>query len=89
VGAPFEVGDLELFLTARWGLHTRRLGRIWYLPNEHPTWELRSAEIRELDVGSLLTSVGLPDLSVNAPDHVAHSPGVRSYFGLPRRPAGR
>jgi uncharacterized protein YqjF (DUF2071 family) len=89
VGEPREVGELELFLTARWGLHVRRAGRTWYLPNEHPAWELRTAEILALDAGSLLTSVGLPDLSVAPPDHVAHSPGVRSYFGLPRRSAGR
>ncbi len=89
VGGPMDITALELFLTARWGLHTRRLGRTWYLPNEHPAWELRSAEIRELDVGSLLASVGLPDLSINQPDHVAHSAGVRSYFGLPRGSAGR
>ncbi|GAB2584509.1 YqjF family protein [Kribbella endophytica] len=89
VGAPIDVTELELFLTARWGLHTRRLGRTWYLPNEHAAWELRSAEILELEVGGLLTSVGLPDLSTNPPDHVAHSPGVRSYFGLPTGSAGR
>jgi uncharacterized protein YqjF (DUF2071 family) len=88
VGAPLEVTDLELFLTARWGLHTRRAGRTWYLPNEHPAWQLRSAEILELEAGSLLASVGLPDLTIRSPDHVAHSPGVRSYFGLPRRSAG-
>ncbi|GAB3819846.1 YqjF family protein [Kribbella italica] len=89
VGAPIESTGLEFFLTARWGLHVRRAGRTWYLPNEHPTWQLRSAEILDLQAGSLLQSVGLPDLSIRPPDHVAHSPGVRSYFGLPRRPAGR
>jgi uncharacterized protein YqjF (DUF2071 family) len=89
VGEPIATTDLEVFLTARWGLHVRRAGRTWYLPNEHPAWELRSAEILELEVGGLLTSVGLADLSANPPDHVAHSPGVRSYFGLPRRSAGR
>ncbi|MEV6284802.1 DUF2071 domain-containing protein [Kribbella sp. NPDC051770] len=85
VGAAMEPGDLEHFLTARWGLHTQRAGRTWYLPNEHPAWELRSAELLDLEAGSLLTSVGLRDLSTRPPDHVAHSSGVRSYFGLPRR----
>ena len=89
VGEPLEMTEVEHFLTARWGLHTRRLGRTWYLPNEHPAWELRSAELLELEVGSLLTSVGLPDLSIRKPDHVAHSPGVRTSFGLPRGSAGR
>jgi uncharacterized protein len=89
VGEPLEAGRLEHFLTARWGLHVRRAGRTWYLPNEHPAWELRSAELLELEAAGLLASVGLPDLTANPPDHIAYSPGVRSYFGLPRRSAGR
>ncbi|WP_432949473.1 YqjF family protein [Kribbella sp. CA-253562] len=84
VGEPLEAGPLEHFLTARWGLHVRRASRTWYLPNEHPVWPLRSAELLDLQATRLLASVGLPDLTTRPPDHVAHSPGVRSYFGLPR-----
>lgn len=85
VGAPLDATDLELFLTARWGLHTHRAGRTWYLPNEHPAWELRTAEVMVLEASGLLASVGLPDLTVRPPDHVAYSPGVRTSFGLPVR----
>jgi uncharacterized protein YqjF (DUF2071 family) len=84
VGESIDAGPFEHFLTARWGLHVRRAGRTWYLPNEHPAWTLHAAEVLDLRAADLLASVGLPDLTVRAPDHVAHSPGVRSYFGLPR-----
>jgi uncharacterized protein YqjF (DUF2071 family) len=89
VGEPLDAGPLEHFLTARWRLHVRRAGRTWYLPNEHPPWPLRSAELLDLQAARLLASVGLPDLTARPPDHVAHSPGVRSYFGLPRGSASR
>ena len=82
VGASLEPGPLEHFLTARWGLHVRHLGRTRYVPNDHPTWPLRHAELLDLDDG-LLASVGLGELSDRAPDHVAFSEGVPVRFGLP------
>ncbi|MEF2162517.1 DUF2071 domain-containing protein, partial [Pseudomonas aeruginosa] len=44
-----EVSELDAFLTARWGLHTRWYGRTIYLPNVHETWPLHAAELVELD----------------------------------------
>ena len=82
-GAPMAAGPLERFLTARWGLHVAHAGRTWYIPNEHPVWPLRSAELLELDDG-LVSSVGLGDLARRPPDHVAFSNGVPVSFGLPR-----
>ena len=38
-------GPLEHFLTARWGLHVRHLGRTWFLPNTHQRWPLHEAEL--------------------------------------------
>ena len=70
------------FLTARWGLHTRRLGRTLYLPNTHPTWPLVRAELLELD-DELLAAGGFPGLADTPPDSVLHSTGVRTQFGLP------
>jgi uncharacterized protein YqjF (DUF2071 family) len=88
VGEPFgqDADDhgLAAFLTARWGLHTRRLRRTWYLRNQHATWSLRHAELLHLD-DQLLAAAGFPDLARRAPDHVAFSAGVRTEFGLPRR----
>lgn len=81
-GGPAAAGDLEHFLTARWGLHVAHLGRTWYVPNEHPAWPLRTAEVVELDDG-LRASVGLGRLCGRAPDHVLFSDGVPVSFGTP------
>ena len=84
VGASREATALDTFLTARWGLHVRHLGRTFYVPNAHPPWPLRHADVVELD-DSLMRSVGLGDLACQPPDHVAFSAGVHTEFGLPKR----
>lgn len=77
VGRPIaEPSPLELFLTARWGLHTSRR----YLPNEHPAWPLRRAELLELDDG-LVEAAALP--VQGPPASVLYSPGVPVRFGPP------
>ena len=86
VGEPFEAGPLELFLTARWGLHLAdRRGRTRYWPNAHPSWPLHRAVVDELD-DELLSAQGFGDLAARPPDHVMFSPGVDVVFG-PRLPA--
>jgi uncharacterized protein YqjF (DUF2071 family) len=86
VGEPLadDAADRPLveFLTARWALHTTRLGRTWYLRNEHATWALSSAELLALD-DELLGAAGFPDLARRPPDHAAFAAGVRASFGLP------
>lgn len=71
------------FLTARWGLHTRHLGRLLYVPNEHGAWPLHTATLHELD-DSLVRAAGLGDLAGREPDSVLWSPGVRTVFGRPQ-----
>ncbi|HYO41240.1 MAG TPA: DUF2071 domain-containing protein [Nocardioidaceae bacterium] len=91
VGAPRASTDLDTFLTARWGLHVRWLGRTRYVPNTHEPWPLRDAELVTLE-DELLASVGLGELARRPPDHVAFSEGVHTEFGLPgdaRRPRRR
>ena len=83
-GPAREATDLDTFVSARWGLHTRRVGRTLYVPNRHETWSLRETTLVELRTGGLLASVGLPELEDREPDHVAHSSGVHAEFGLPR-----
>lgn len=84
VGAVTVSDDpLAEFLTARWGLHTRRLGRTLYLPNTHETWPLRRAEVLELS-DDLLAVAGLPGLASRPPDSVLFSDGVRTQFGAPQ-----
>lgn len=84
VGRERASSPLDDFLTARWGLHTRRVGRTFYIPNAHLRWPLREAEIISLD-DELVGSVGLGDLMGRPPDHVAFSRGVHTTFGLPAR----
>ena len=88
-GEPRASTELDHFLSARWGLHVApwwSRGRTIFVPNEHPTWPLRTAEVLELD-DQLVASVGLPGLTTRPPDHVAFSDGVRTTFGLPHRAA--
>ena len=91
VGPPRESTELDVFLSARWGLHVRWLGRTLHVPNAHGRWPLREAEVVALD-DELLGSVGLGELAGRAPDHVAFSDGVHTEFGFPadaRRPRPR
>lgn len=88
VGPPRQPSVLDLFLSARWGLHTRLAGRTRYIPNQHEPWPLRSATLQHLH-GSLLARAGFGDLGAREPDHVAFSPGVHTEFGLPLRDAVR
>jgi uncharacterized protein YqjF (DUF2071 family) len=75
---------LATFLTARWGLHTRHLGRTIYLPNTHQRWPLMTAELVDLD-DDLVAAAGLPGVTSRPPDSVLFSRGVRTQFGRPQR----
>ncbi len=81
---PSVIGHdpLALFLTARWGLHTRRLGRSLFVPNEHPSWPLQAATLLHLD-DELVAAAGLPGVTDRPPDSVLWSAGVRARFGFP------
>jgi uncharacterized protein YqjF (DUF2071 family) len=80
VGAPVEPTALETWLTARWGAHTRKAGRTWWMPNEHEAWPLRAAELVELD-DDLLAAGGVQ--TAGDPLRALYSPGVRARFGRP------
>jgi uncharacterized protein YqjF (DUF2071 family) len=82
VGRPVtEPTPLELFLTARWGLHVSWHGRTLYLPNEHPTWPLYTADLLDLD-DRLLAAAGFA-VADAPPVSVLCSPGVPVRFGPP------
>ncbi len=94
---PLQVHDdaeLATFVSARWGLHVRRWGRTWYLPNQHPPWPLHRAELVTLE-DQLVAAAGWPRLLDREPDLVLYSPGVSVRFGrpslasTPRRPLTR
>jgi len=82
VGEAIEPTPLEVWLTARWGAHTRKAGRTWWVPNEHDPWPLRAAHIRELD-DDLLPASGVRP--AGKPLRALFSPGVRTRFGRPDR----
>lgn len=80
IGAPVEPTPLEVWLTARWGAHTRKAGRTWWMPNEHETWPLRAADIVELDDELVAASMVRP---AGERLRALFSPGVRTRFGRP------
>ena len=69
-----------MWLTARWGAHTRKAGRTWWVPNEHPTWPLQQAEVVEL-TDDLVPASGV--VPVGPPLRALFSPGVLARFGRP------
>lgn len=77
---PTQPTPLEVWLTARWGAHTRKAGRTWWLPNEHATWPLQSAEIVELE-DDLVSAAGIR--LAGPPLRALFSPGVYAAFGRP------
>lgn len=77
-----EPSPVESFVTARFGLHTRWLGRTLWIPNHHEPWPLHRARIEHLD-DTLVAEAGLPGVVGTTPDSVLHSPGVRTVFGRP------
>ncbi|WP_249382698.1 YqjF family protein [Actinotalea sp. K2] len=82
-GEPVDRPDpLDHFLTARWGLHTRALGRTLYVPNEHEPWPLRRADLLHLD-DSLVETCGVGGLAGRPPESVLFSRGVRTVFSVP------
>jgi uncharacterized protein YqjF (DUF2071 family) len=80
VGETVHPTPLEVWLTARWGAHTRKAGRTWWIPNEHAEWPLREARIVDIDDDLLSASEVRPS---GGPLRALYSPGVRTRFGRP------
>lgn len=80
VGAVVEPTPLQVWLTARWGAHTRKAGRTWWVPNAHVTWPLHHAEVDGLD-DDLVAAAGVPCTGPMLPP--VFSPGVHARFGRP------
>ena len=81
-GRPVTPTPVEVWLTARWGLHTRVAGRTIWLPNQHSPWPLRSAELLEFDA-DLVAACGI-DVDPAAMLRPLWSPGVHTHFAGPR-----
>lgn len=87
IGDVLAPSALEVWLTARWGAHSRKAGRTWWVPNEHDPWPLRTAEIVELDdelvtAGGITTTAG-PRL------RALYCEGMHARFGRPEVVAGQ
>jgi uncharacterized protein len=80
VGDQIEPTALEIWLTARWGAHTRKAGRTWWVPNEHWQWPLHAAEIVELH-DDLLQASGVTPAGDRL--RALYSPGVHAQFSRP------
>ncbi|KAB1979570.1 MULTISPECIES: YqjF family protein [Streptomyces] len=78
---PVVPEPVEEFLTNRWGLHGRALGRSYYLPNTHPAWSFRRCSLLDWD-DSLIAAAGLSQPE-GAPLSVLYAPGVPVRFGTP------
>lgn len=81
VGEPVEPTPLEVWLTARWGAHTRKARRTWWVPNEHAPWPLHAAEI--VDLQDELVAAGEVG-PVGNRLRALYSPGVLARFGRPQ-----
>ncbi|MCW2800538.1 MAG: hypothetical protein JWQ70_2010 [Aeromicrobium sp.] len=83
IGRPIiDPSPIELFITARFGLHTRYLGRTLWIPNHHHPWPLHDATVEHLDDG-LVAAAGLPGVVDRAPDSVMYADTVSTAFGNP------
>lgn len=84
IGAETEPTDLEVFLTARWGMSTStgRLGHrpVW-VPNHHEPWPLHTATLTGLD-DDLVAAAGVHPVGPML--RPLWSPGVHARFGLPQ-----
>ena len=76
----FRGPPLEVWLTARWGAHTRKAGRTWWVPNEHDAWPLQAAEIVELH-DELVDAAGVQPVGDRL--RGLYSRGIRTRFGRP------
>jgi uncharacterized protein len=80
IGDVTDPTPLEVWLTARWGAHTRKAGRTWWVPNEHPPWSLRAADVVELS-DELVDAGGVRPAGERL--RALYSAGVRNRFGRP------
>lgn len=81
IGEAIEPDDLDVFLTARWGLYSRTRSGLRYAPVDHEPWPLRAATATTWD-DELIRAAGLS--SVFGDPHVRFSDGVSVRVGRPR-----
>ncbi|HYO05076.1 MAG TPA: DUF2071 domain-containing protein [Mycobacterium sp.] len=80
VGAAVEPTPLEIWLTARWGAHTRKGRRTWWVPNQHVPFPFRGADVLVLE-DELVAASGVVPTGKRL--RALYSPGVHTSFGRP------
>jgi uncharacterized protein YqjF (DUF2071 family) len=80
MGERVQADDLDVFLTARWGLYSASRNGLRYAAVDHEPWPLRAARAPQWD-GTLLGAAGLS--APTAEPHVRCSDGVSVRIGLP------
>jgi uncharacterized protein YqjF (DUF2071 family) len=80
IGEAASPTPREIWLTARWGAHTRKAGRTWWVPIEHEPWPLYEAEIVELRDDLVSTVIDAP---LGPRLRPLFAPGVQVRFGRP------
>lgn len=80
-GPVTQPTDVEVFLTARWGLHSTIAGRTVWTPNEHEPWVLHEAQLLHLEE-DLVARAGLEVRGAPALRPL-FAPGVHTVFGFP------
>jgi hypothetical protein len=77
-----EPTPLDVWLTARWGLHHEVAGKAIWTPNEHGPWPLREAEVLQIS-DELVEAAGF-DVTGTPPVPARFTSGVHTVFGWPR-----
>ncbi len=81
LGPPAQPTPVEVWLTSRWGLHSRVVGRTIWVPNQHRPWPLREADLLDLD-DNLVATCGV-EVDSEQMLRPLWSPGVHTTFGRP------
>ncbi|HZZ98065.1 MAG TPA: DUF2071 domain-containing protein [Jatrophihabitantaceae bacterium] len=80
IGSATQPTALEEWLTARWGAHSRVLGRTIWVPNAHEAWPLHEAELLHI-ADELVPACGVSVAGELL--RVLWSPGVHAQFARP------
>lgn len=85
IEGPVEADDLDVFLTARWGLYSKSLRGLRYAPVDHEPWPLQSAKAISYD-SVLVEAAGFP--KPEGEPHTRFSDGVHVRIGTPQKVRG-
>jgi hypothetical protein len=84
IGDPIsDAAGVDQFVTARWSMHSRWLGKTVRVDVDHPPWPLYVAELAELDLPTQFLAEARLLVRLGEPASVLWSPGVATAVGFP------